>query len=204
MDNSEHVEPPLITAIRLARMRDGNMGQAEEIQSLIDILKGSENIMKIINDTVWSLIQKKKGMSLGQKQLLFEESFKILTDGIEKFVDAKTKRISNFINYFQLMKQDVTEEYNKLQNFEKEWDTIKQELSNFNMDSIINTHKENSINQTNYFKNNVLQTALPILEKLTQLENQMQKRVLNMIAFIAQANTTVDTNQLYKLLTAER
>jgi len=74
MENSEGVEPSLITAIRLARMRDGNMGQAEEIKALMDILKGSQNIMTITNDVVWSFITKKKGMSQDHKQLLFEES----------------------------------------------------------------------------------------------------------------------------------
>lgn len=34
MEDSDEIEPSLITAIRLARMRDGNMGQSEEIQAL--------------------------------------------------------------------------------------------------------------------------------------------------------------------------
>lgn len=203
MDSSKEIEPPLITAIRLARMRDGNMGQAEEIQALIDILKGSENILNMVNDTVWALVTKKKGMSQNTKRLLFEESFTILTDALERFVDAKTKRIEKFIKYFQIMKQDVSEESIKLKGFEKDWERIQRELSDFKLDSYLNMSKNDSFDKTNQFKNNVLQTSLPILERLVELENQMQKRVLGMIAFIAQAHKSVDTNELYKLLTSE-
>lgn len=202
MENKES-EPPLITAIRLARMRDGNMGQAEEIKALIDILKGSENILNITNDTVWTLITKKKGMSQTEKRLLFEESFRTLTDALERFVDAKTKRIEKFIKYFQLMKQDVSEESEKLKNFEKEWDEIQRKLSEFDLDYFLNQTKDESFQRTNQFKTNVVQTSLPVLEKLTKMEDQMQKRVLGMIAFIADANTPVKSNDLYKLLTAE-
>jgi len=203
MENPKGSEPPLITAIRLARMRDGNMGQAEEIQALMDILRGSENILNITNDTVWSLITKKKGMSQNHKKILFQESFKILTEALERFVDAKTQRIEKFIKYFQILQQPVSDELEEIKNFEKEWDNVKRELSKFDLDYFINRSGEDSFNQTNQFKNNVIQTSLPILEKLTQLENQMQKRVLRMIAFIAQENTSVDTNELYKLLTSE-
>ncbi|MCE2507347.1 MAG: hypothetical protein J4F36_12950 [Nitrosopumilaceae archaeon] len=58
MTDPEETEPSIITAIRLARMRDGNMGQAEETRALMDILKGSQNIMTITNDVVWSTITK--------------------------------------------------------------------------------------------------------------------------------------------------
>lgn len=203
MENSEGTEPPLITAIRLARMRDGNMGQAEEIKALMDILRGTENILNITNDTVWSFITKKKGMSQNHKRILFEESFKILTEALERFVDAKTKRIEKFIKYFQILQQPVSDELEELKNFEKEWDNVKRELSKFDLDYFINRSGEDSFNQTNQFKNNVVQTSLPILEKLTQLENQMQKRVIGMIAFIATANKPVNSNELYKLLTEE-
>lgn len=203
MENSDQVEPPLITAIRLARMRDGNMGQDEEIKALMDILKGSENLLNITNDTVWSLITKKKGMSQDHKRFLFEESFKVLTEALERFVDAKTKRIEKFIKYFQILKEPVSDELEELKEFEKDWDDVKRELSKFDLDYFLNKSGEDSFNQTNQFKNNVLQTSLPILQKLTELENQMQKRVLNMIAFIAKENTSVSSNDLYKLLTAD-
>ena len=49
MVDPEEIEPSLITAIRLARMRDGNMGQAEEIKALMDILKGSQNHIALGN-----------------------------------------------------------------------------------------------------------------------------------------------------------
>ena len=203
MGNPEEIEPPLITAIRLARMRDGNMGQEEEITALMDILRGSENLLAITNDTVWTLITKKKGMSQDHKRFLFEESFKILTEALERFVDAKTKRIEKFIKYFQILKQPVSDELEELKNFEKEWDEVKRELSKFDLDYFIHQPVDDSFKQTNQFKTNVVQTSLPILEKLTQLENQMQKRVINMIAFIATSNTPVNSNDLYKLLTGE-
>jgi len=44
---------------------------------------------------------------------MFEESFVTLTDALERFVDAKTKRITKFINYFQIMKQGISEESKK-------------------------------------------------------------------------------------------
>ncbi|MFB5620432.1 MAG: hypothetical protein ACE5RC_04810 [Nitrosopumilus sp.] len=203
MEKSDEIEPPLITAIRLARMRDGNMGQSEEIKALMDILRGSENLLNITNDTVWSLITKKKGMSQDHKKFLFEESFKILTEALEKFVDAKTKRIEKFIKYFQILHQSVSDELEELKQFEKEWDDVKRELSKFDLNYFLNRSGDDSFNQTNQFKNNVVQTSLPILEKLTSLENKMQKRVLNMIAFIATSNKPVNSNELYKLLTAD-
>ena len=202
MANPEEIKPPLIIAIRLARMRDGNMGQAEEIKALMDILRGSENILNITNDTVWSLITKKKGMSQNHKRLLFEESFKILIEALERFVDAKTKRIEKFIKYFQILKQPVSDELEELKKFEKKWDDVKRELSKFDLDQFINRTGDDSFNQTNQFKNNI-QTSLPILEKLTELENQMQKRVISMIAFIATTNKPVNSNDLYRLLTDE-
>lgn len=203
MGNPEEIEPPLMTAIRLARMRDGNMGQAEEIKALIDILKGSENLLTIANDSVWSLITKKQSMSQTTKRLLFEESFTILTDALDRFVNAKIKRIEKFIRYFQILKHDVTSESVKLKDFENDWEKTQRELGNFNLDHFLNLSKDDAYSQTNQFKNNVLKTSLPILQKLTDLENQMQTRVLNMIAFIATTNTPVNPNDLYKFLTDE-
>lgn len=203
MGNSEEIEPPLITAIRLARMREGSMGQAEEIQSLMEILKGSENLLTIVNDTVWSLMTKKPKMSQTEKRLLFEESFRMLTQGMDKFVNAKIKRIEKFIRYFQILQHNVIEERTKLEIFEKDWEKTQRELEKFNLDHFLNMPVNDSYEQANYFKNNILKTSLPILQKLTELENQMQKRVLEMIAFIAIANKPVNSNDLYKLLTDE-
>jgi len=203
MENPSGVDSSLDIAIRLARMRDGNTGQAEEIQSLMDILRGSENLLNITNDTVWALITKKKRMSQTEKRILFEESFKILTESLERFVDAKTKRIEKFIKYFQILNESVSEEIEKLKNFEKEWDEIKRELSKFDLDYFLNMSGDDSFNKSNQFRNNIVQTSLPILQRLTELENQMQKRVISMIAFMAKENKPIDTNDLYKLLTAE-
>lgn len=203
MKNPSGVDSSLDIAIRLARMRDGNTGQAEEIQALMDILQGSENLLNITNDTVWALITKKKIMSQTEKRILFEESFKILTESLERFVDAKTKRIEKFIKYFQILNESVSEEVEKLKNFEKEWDEVKRELSKFDLDYFLNMSGEDSFNKTNQYRNNIVQTSLPILQILTKLENQMQKKVISMIAFMAKENKPIDTNELYKLLTAE-
>lgn len=202
MTDSKEKETPMITAIRLARMRDGNMGQSDEIQSLLDLLKGSEKVMKIVNDVVWSMMQKKKGMSSGYRKQLFDEAFVTLVDATEKFVDAKTKRIEKFLNYFMLMNQDVSEETQRLREFEKEWETILRDFSDFRAKFSFDK-TDDAIEQTNYLKNNVLQTSIPILEKLTQMENTMQKRTLGLIAFIAKETQPVNPNELYKLLTAE-
>jgi hypothetical protein len=199
---------PFITAIRLARMRDGNMGQAEEIESLIDLLKASEKVLTIVNDTVWALVNKRKGMSTNYKSQLFSEAYVMLTDALERFVDAKTKRIKKFIDYFQLLAQDVIDESKELKDFEKDWDIIKRELSEFKtgflgLSTTSANYKEEATNQAEYLRKNVVQTSLPILERLTNLENKMQRRVISMIAFIAQANTGIDSNELYRLLTGE-
>lgn len=203
MENPSGIDPALDIAIRLARMRDGNTGQAEEIQSLMGMLRGSENLLNIANDTVWALITKKKIMSQTEKRILFEESFKILTESLERFVDAKTKRIEKFIKYFQILNESVSEEVEKLKSFEKEWDEVKRELSKFDLDYFLNMSGEDFFNKSNQYRNNIVQTSLPILQRLMELEDQMQKRVISMIAFMAKENKPVDTNDLYKLLTAD-
>jgi len=199
---------PFVTAIRLARMRDGNMGQADEIQSLIDLLKASEKVLTIVNDTVWAFVNKRKGMSANYKTQLFSEAYVMLTEALERFVDAKTKRITKFIDYFQLLAQDVTDESKELKDFEKDWDIIKREFSEFKtgflgLSTTSPNYKEEATNQAEYLRKNVVQTSLPMLERLMNLENKMQRRVINMIAFIAHSNTIVDSNELYRLLTGE-
>lgn len=203
MEDSKGIEPPMITAIRLTRMRDGSMGQAEEIQSLMEILKGSENLLTIVNDTVWSLMTKKPKMSQTEKRLLFEESFRMLTSAMNNFVNAKIKRIEKFIKYFQMLQHNAIEEQTKLEIFEEDWEKTQRELENFNLEHFLNMSVNESYEQTNYFKNNLLKTSLPILQKLTDLENQMQKRVLEMIAFISITNKPIDSNELYKLFTED-
>ncbi|MCE2507346.1 MAG: hypothetical protein J4F36_12945 [Nitrosopumilaceae archaeon] len=86
------------------------------------------------------------------KRLMFEESFVTLTDALERFVDAKTKRITKFINYFQIMKQCISEESKKLEGFEKDWDKTKRELRDFNLDSFLNTPRTDSFDKTNQFR----------------------------------------------------
>ena len=49
MVDPEEIEPSRIIAIRLARMRDGNMGQSEEIKAVMDIPKGSPIHIKYIS-----------------------------------------------------------------------------------------------------------------------------------------------------------
>ena len=203
MDSSDEIEPSIITAIRLARMRDGNMGQADEIEALFDILKGSEKLMRVTNDVVWALLTKKQNMSQADRQITMNESYSILKNAFEKFVTAKIKRIEKFIRYFQILEEDVAEESKKLEKFEKEWETVHRKLDELDINHYLSLSRDDSYNEVNLFKNDVIQTSLPLAQELNELENQMQKKVIGKIAFLAKKTKPVDTNELYKLLTGE-
>ena len=203
MNSSDEIEPSIITAIRLARMRDGNMGQADEIEALFDILKGSEKLMRVTNDVVWALLTKKQNMSQADRQITMNESYSILKNAFEKFVTAKIKRIEKFIRYFQILEEDVAEESKKLEKFEKEWETVHRKLDELDINHYLSLSRDDSYNEVNLFKNDVIQTSLPLAQELNELENQMQKKVIGKIAFLAKKTKPVDTNELYKLLTGE-
>jgi len=201
--DSDEIEPSIITAIRLARMRDGNMGQADEIEALFDILKGSEKLMRVTNDVVWALLTKKQNMSQADRHITMNESYSILKNAFEKFVTAKIKRIEKFIRYFQILEEDVAEESKKLEKFEKEWETIHRKLDELDINHYLSLSRNDSYTEINLFKNDVIQTSLPLAQELNELENQMQKKVIGKIAFLAKKTKPVDTNELYKLLTGE-
>ena len=190
MDDSEEIEPSIITAIRLARMRDGNMGQADEIEALFDILKGSEKLMKVTNDVVWSVLTKKQTMSQADRKITMNESYTLLKNAFEKFATAKIKKIEKFISYFQILKEDVTQESEKLKEFEKEWETIRRKLDELDIEYYLNLSRDDSYDEVNLFKNDVIQTSLPLTQKLNELETQMQKKVIGKIVFLAKKNQT--------------
>lgn len=203
MDDSEEIEPSIVTAFRLARMRDGNMGQSDEIEALFDILKGSENLMKVTNDVVWSILTKKQSMSQIDRKITMNESYSLIKNAFEKFVSAKIKRIEKFIRYFQILEQDVTEESKKLKEFEREWEIVHRKLDELDIEHYLNLSRDDSYNEVNLFKNDVIQTSLPLAHELNELETKMQKKVIGMIAFLAKKTKPVNTNELYKLLTDE-
>ena len=67
----------------------------------------------------------------------------------------------------------------------------------------LNLSRDDSYNEVNLFKNDVIQTSLPLAHELNELETKMQKKVIGMIAFLAKKTKPVNTNELYKLLTDE-
>lgn len=182
------------------------MGQTDEVQALIDILKGSGQIMELVNGTLMSLIKKKPDRLPQYKKQVIEEAFLTISSGLEKFVDTKTSRISKLINYLQILDQQVEDEKTQLMNFESEWDPVKREISTLRI-KLMNqpsfTSTEFAEKEIDHIKNNILPKALPVLEKLTELENKMQKRHIGAIALLTKMNSKVDTNELYKLLTSE-
>jgi|GEM_PF-5724576 len=194
-------EPPLISAFRLARLRDRSMGQAEEIKALTDMLKASEEIMRIMNNDLLVLVHKKKGISREQKKLLINDALTQLSDALERFVDAKTARIYRFVDHFRAMRQDITEETKILDEFESEWDNLKRTIRD--VKSNFMNSPQSTVDSIDNIKADMLQKGLPIVEKLNKLEDRMRSRLINMIAFIAQASTSVDTNELYRLFTDE-
>lgn len=183
------------------------MGQADEIQALLDMMKGMQQIAGVLNETLLAVIKKKPIKSPEHQKSVLEESFTILASALEKFIVAKTGRIEKLINYLTILHQDVEDERNQLKNFLESWESISRELDilrvNFMNKPAISTHPDDGMKDLDYIKNDFIPKALLIAEKLTDLENKMQKRHLNAIALLTTLNTSVNTNELYKLLTDE-
>jgi hypothetical protein len=206
MEDSTENHPPLIIGFKLARLRDRSLRQAEEIQHLLEIMKAAEQVMKMTSDSLFALLQGKKDISPQYRKQLVGESMNTLFDGLEGFVDTKSARILKVVNYLQLIKQDVKENEKELKDFEKEWDDIKRQISVFKNEFLNRppyTSVKEAMNDIDYIKMDVLHKAMPLIEKLIQLENKLQMRVINMIAFIANTSSTINTNELYRLFTAE-
>ena len=202
MVNPDKAEPPLFTAIRLTRMMDSNTGQAEEVKALMDILKHSEKIMNILNNFIWSDDPTKQNISQHDK-IEIEESPKFMKEALQKFVNAKIIRIEKFIRYSQILKKDMSEESKKLEEFENDWDKMNKELHNFDLDSCFNMSRKDSYDKADQIKNNISQTSMHIVEKLTQIENQISKKNSRTIAFLIDLDESVDSNDLYRLLANE-
>ena len=196
----------MIPAIELSRLRDRSMGQADEVQALFDIMKGAGEIMELVNGTLWAMLKNKHDKSPDYKRQIINDASITLFSGMEKFVDAKTNRISKLINYLQLLAQEVDEEKTQLASFDKDWDPIRREI-NIARIQITNPNflptVEEGEKTMNHIKNDILAKGIPILNKLIDLENRMQKRHISAIALLTKMNTSVDTNELYKLLTRD-
>src|SRR5690348_5435054 len=122
-------QSPMIPAIELSRLRDRSMGQADEVQALFDIMKGAGELMELVNGTLWAMIKNKHDKSPEYKRQIINDSSITLFSGVEKFVDAKSNRVSKLINYLQMLAQDVAEEKAQLASFDKEWDPIRREIN---------------------------------------------------------------------------
>jgi hypothetical protein len=138
-------------------------------------------------------------MSQFDRQATMQEAYTILKCAFEKFVTAKIKRIEKFIRYFQILEQDVSEESKKLKEFEKVWESVHRKLDDLDVEYYLNLSRDDSYNEVNMFKNDVIKTSLPLAVELNELENQMQKKVIGMIAFLAKETKPVNTNELYNL-----
>lgn len=203
---TEKDPPPMIASIYLSRLRDRSMGQADEIQGLLDMMKGMEKVAGVVNDTLMVFLKQKPTQSQQSKKILVDEAFILLLSGLEKFVVGKTKRISQLINYLDILHQDVSDEKTQLEIFEKEWEPIYRELDIIRVDLMNNpvpTNSDDAMKKIDFVKNNLLSKALPIADKLITLENKMQKRHIQALALLTTMNTAVNTNELYRLLTEE-
>ena len=199
-------QSPMIPAIELSRLRDRSMGQADEVQALFDIMKGAGELMELVNGTLWAMIKGKHDKSADYKRQIINDASITLFSGMEKFVDAKSNRVSKLINYLQMLAQDVNDEKSQLASFDKDWDPIRRDI-NLARIQIANPNflptVEEGEKTMNHIKNDILAKGVPILNKLIELENKMQKRHLSAIALLTKMNSSVDTNELYKLLTRD-
>lgn len=195
----------IIPAFTLARLRDRSMGQADEVQALVDLVKGMTQVTEVTNHIFMAMLKKEKPRNPTLNKAMIDEAFTIIATGLEKFVDAKVGRISKLIHYLQLLHQDVNNEKKNLETFETKWDPIKRELNlvriEFANKSFSEVQKDDPMKEIDHLKNNIMGKALPILEQLTDLENSMQKRHISAIALLTTVNSSLDTNELYKLLT---
>ncbi|MEM3112352.1 MAG: hypothetical protein QXY90_04860, partial [Candidatus Anstonellales archaeon] len=110
--------PSIIAAIILSRLRDRSMGQAGEIQGLLDMMKGMEKVANLMNEILLAKLSGKPQKSVGYRKLVIDESFSLIINGLEKFVTGKTERISKLINYLGILHQDIKNEKDQLKRFE--------------------------------------------------------------------------------------
>lgn len=182
------------------------MGQAGEIQGLLDMMKGMEKAANFMNESLMAKLSGKPIKSIGYRKLVIDESFSLILAGLEKFITGKTERISKLINYLDILHQDISDEKDQLRKFEQEWEPISRELDIIRVEFLNKPAPitlDEGMNQMEDLKNNFLPKALPIAQKLTDLENRMQTRHIQALALLTTMNTNVDTNELYRLLTGE-
>ncbi|MEM3013848.1 MAG: hypothetical protein QXI71_04375 [Candidatus Bathyarchaeia archaeon] len=180
------------------------MGQAGEIQGLLDMMKGMEKVANLMNEILLAKLSGKPQKSVGYRKLVIDESFSLIINGLEKFVTGKTERISKLINYLGILHQDIKNEKDQLRRFEQEWEPISRELDIIRVELLNKPAPSNideAMKQIGDLKNNFLPKALPIAQNLADLENRMQKRHIQALALLTTLNTSLDTNQLYRLLT---
>lgn len=199
-------EPPFYVAVRFARLRDRSIGQTDEIQALLNIVDGTERIMKMTNE---ALVRKFKNQKPRSPEYIQQTTFDIVVsvqDNLAKFIDAKTARITKILDYFRLDERDVSEDIQKLKEFEILWDDLKQKYDHVKNEFLCkpsSTYSTSTLNELQVFQDLISSKGIPLMKRLKDLEDKIQKDILYQIASFTKANTVVDSNELYKLLTGE-
>ncbi|MCE9652618.1 MAG: hypothetical protein K8Q89_06135 [Nitrosarchaeum sp.] len=203
---SKERESPFYVAVRFARLRDRSIGQTDEIQALFEILNGSEQIIQMSNDAIINYAKNRKQRSPEYIQQTCLDIIIKVGDGLTKYIDSKTNRILKLLDYFRLSERDVSEETQKLKEFEVLWDDIKREydrIKNEFLSRPMSKYSLDTIKEFKIFQEIIIQKGIPLMRRLNDLEDKIQKDIVNQIASFTKANTIMDSNDLYKLLTGE-
>lgn len=198
-------EPAFYIAVRFARLRDRSIGQKDEIDALLEILKGTEQIIQMSNDAFLSVIGKKRPRSAEYiQQTTFDIVVKV-GDGLAKYIDAKISRIKKLLDYFILDQRPVDREIKELKEFETLWDDLQQEYRRIKNEFIIKSTKptKNALDELKIFQDTISVKGISLMKRLNELEDRIQKDAIHQIASFTKTNTVVDSNALYKLLTDE-
>jgi hypothetical protein len=199
-------EPPFYVAVRFGRLRDRSIGQMEEIQALLDILKATEDIMKLTNEVFIRAAKKQKLMSPQSVQQAAMEIVIKVEDGLTRFMEAKTNRVARLLEYFRLDNRDMTDQVQKFKELEILWDDLKQEyrciISEF-MGRPTSQYSTNTLDELKIFQDLISNKSVSLMRRIKEIEDTMQKDIIWQIASFTKTNMPMDSNALYKLLTDE-
>lgn len=196
-------EPPFNIALRLARLRDRSVGQVDEVEALLDALTSSERMLKLSNDSLVRVINRKKSLS---PAFIQQSTFEILTDTIDalsRFFDAKTTRIKLILDYLKLAGRNMDKELQQLRELELLYGDVKQEYERIKyefMKQPLSKYKAETINDFKSFQDVISTKGIATMKRLKELERSLEEEIMTQISIFINANTVFDTKELYKLL----
>lgn len=196
-------EPPFNIALRLARLRDRSLGQADEIEALFDALSSSERMLKMSNDSLTRLIKGKKSLSPALLQQTTLDIINDVIDALSRFFDARTSRIKRILEYLKLSGRDIGKETQQLKEFEILYDDIKREHERIKYEFMVkplSKYTVDTINEFQSFQDVISNKGIPILRRLKEMEQNLEGEIMNQIAIFVKANNVTDSNVLYNLL----